>query len=102
MHANHYHDAELGSHSRVPPPENSAAREGLLNGFLRPKLGSLTLEDMMAGLRLGGGEHPVCRPRPEDPSAVTTCAAAIICPQRRTMWVAPGNPAETEFEAVYS
>lgn len=100
VHANHYHDAGLVELSREPAGENTRAREDLLDGFLRPKLGVLTVEDLMAGLQLAEGPHPVCRPRPEDPNVVNTCAAAIICPQRRTMWVAPGNPAETEFEAV--
>ena len=100
VHANHYHNADLGALSRIPAGENSLAREALLEGFLRPKVGSLTLEDMIAGVRLNEGSHPICRPRPDDPNTVSTCGAAIICPQRRTMWVAAGHPAENEFEEI--
>ena len=72
----------------------------MLDGFLRPRVGGLTLEDMIVGLRLDEGPHPICRARIDDPHGFTTCAAAIICPQRGTMWVAAGNPAEVEFEAT--
>ncbi len=100
VHANHYHDAELAGLAREPSSINSLAREALLDGFLRERAGDLTLEHFIEGLRLDEGEHPVCRAPVDDPDAVTTCAAAIICPQRRAMWIAPGNPATTEFEEV--
>ncbi len=100
VHTNHYHDAGLAELSREAAGENSLAREQLLDGFLRPRVGGLTLEDMIAGLRLDEGPHPVCRARPDDPNAVTTCGAAIMCPQRGTMWVATGHPAEVEFEKI--
>ncbi|MGD9497842.1 MAG: C45 family autoproteolytic acyltransferase/hydrolase [Armatimonadota bacterium] len=100
VHANHYHDAELSALAREPSSVNSVAREALLDAYLRERLGALTLPDMMTGLRLQEGEHPVCRPPVHDPDAVTTCAAAIICPQRHKLWLAPGNPAVTEFEEV--
>ncbi len=102
VHANHYHAPELMDVSRQPAGENSRVREELLDGFLRPKVGALTLDDMVAGMRLSQGDHPVCRARPDDPHGITTCAAAITCPQRGTMWVAAGNPAEVEFEAVFA
>jgi hypothetical protein len=54
----------------------------------------------MEGLCLKEGRHPVCRPPVDDPEAGTTCGAAIICPQLRKMWIAPGNPRTTEFEEV--
>lgn len=100
VHANHYRDPELIALVGERAGENTRAREELLDGFLRPRAGRLTLEDMMAGLRLTEGPHPVCRPRPADPKAVSTCAAAIMCPQRRTIWIAAGHPAEAEFEAL--
>lgn len=102
VHANHYHDPDLAQLSRAPAGENTRAREELLDGFLRPKLGALTLEDMITGLRLDEGPHPICRPPNDDPTGFTTCAAAVICPQRRTIWLAPGNPGRTEFEALYA
>lgn len=100
VHANHYHDPDLLELSASEPADNSIAREAMLDGYLRERAGKLTLEHFMAGLRLQEGEHPVCRPPVEDPEAGTTCAAAIICPQLRKMWVAPGNPATTEFEEI--
>jgi len=100
VHANHYHDEALGELSREAPGVNSLAREEALDGYLRERVGELTLEDLIEGLRLQEGEHPVCRPPADDPDEVTTCAAAIMCPQRRKMWVATGNPATTEFEEV--
>lgn len=100
VHANHYHDADLSTLARAPSTVNSIAREELLDGYLRERVGALTLDDLMAGLRLQEGEHPVCRPPVDDPEATTTCAAAIMCPQRRKLWLAPGNPAVTEFEEV--
>ncbi len=100
VHANHYHDAALAGLAREPSGVNSLAREALLDGFLRERAGELALEHFIEGLRLREGEHPVCRAPVDDPDEGTTCAAAIICPQRRVMWVAPGNPATTEFEEV--
>ncbi|MGC9318858.1 MAG: C45 family autoproteolytic acyltransferase/hydrolase, partial [Armatimonadota bacterium] len=100
VHANHYHDEELRELEVGEPSENSLAREALLDGYLRERAGELTLEDLMAGLRLDEGEHPVCRPPADDPDATTTCAAAIMCPQLRKMWVAPANPATAEFEEI--
>lgn len=100
VHANHYHDAELEELSTGPAGDNTLAREALLDAFLRERVGKLTLETMIEGLRLDEGEHPVCRPPVEDPDEATTCAAAIICPQLRKMWIAPGNPGTTEFEEV--
>lgn len=100
VHANHYHDPTLGGLAREAPSENSRTREALLDGYLRERIGELTLEHFIEGLRLTDGEHPVCRPPVEDPDEVTTCAAAIVCPQRRKMWVAPGNPATTKFKEI--
>ncbi len=100
VHANHYQDADLEELSTGPAGDNTLGREALLDGFLRERVGELTLDDMMAGLRLDEGEHPVCRPPIDDPDEVTTCAAAIMCPELRKMWIADGNPGETEFEEV--
>ena len=100
VHANHYSDARLAELSREPAGDNTLAREALLDGYLRERVGELTLETMIAGMRLAEGEHPVCRAPVDDPDAVTTCAAAIICPELRKMWIAPGNPGTTEFEEV--
>ena len=102
VHANHYHDPGLGELARQPASENSLVREKLLDDFLRPKLGALTLDDLIAGMRLTQGPHPVCRPPVADPDDYTTCAAAIICPQRRSIWIAPANPAQVEFEEVHA
>jgi len=99
VHANHYHDAGLAGMAREPASENSQARELALRSHLLPRLGEITLEDLMAGLRLRESEHPLCRPSAE-PEEVTTCAAAIMCPERRAMWVALGNPRTTDFEEV--
>ncbi len=99
VHANHYHGPDLAELSRQPASENSQAREIALHGYLWPRAGRIELEDLVAGLRLHQGAHPVCRP-PAEASEVTTCAAAIICPQRRTMWVAIANPATVEFEEI--
>ncbi|MGI5818478.1 MAG: C45 family autoproteolytic acyltransferase/hydrolase [Armatimonadota bacterium] len=100
VHANHYHDGELAELSRNEAGENSIAREGMLDGYLRERVGELTLEHFIEGLRLSEGRHPVCRPPTDDPDAGTTCAAAIICPELRKAWLAPGNPATTDFEEV--
>jgi len=99
VHANHYHDLGLTELSREPPSENSQAREITLHGWLQPRLGRLDLEAFIEGLRLRQGTHPVCRP-PAEPNEVTTCAAAIMCPQRRKMWVAIANPRTVDFEEV--
>ena len=100
VHANHYHDEALLALSRGEPRENSLTREATLDGYLRERAGELTVDDLIAGLRLSDGEHPICRPPAEDPSGGTTCAAAVICPQLRKIWVAPGNPGTTDFEEV--
>ncbi|NLO04732.1 MAG: hypothetical protein GX131_02765 [candidate division WS1 bacterium] len=100
IHANHYHDADLLELSREVPGDNSLAREAMMDGYLRERIGKLTLEHFIEALRLQEGNHPVCRQPVDDPSGVTTCAAAIICPQMRKMWIAPGNPRTTEFEEV--
>ncbi len=100
VHANHYHDEALGALSREEPSENSLAREALLDGFLRERAGELTPEQLMEALRLAEGEHPVCRPPVDDPDEVTTCAAAIMCPELRRMWLAVGNPAQSQFHEV--
>ncbi|MEA3402501.1 MAG: C45 family peptidase, partial [Armatimonadota bacterium] len=100
VHANHYHDGEVGELAVEEPSDNSLAREALLDGYLRERVGELTLEHLMAGLRLDEGEHPVCRPPADDPDKPTTCAAAIMCPQLRKMWVAPASPATAEFEEI--
>jgi len=99
VHANHYHDSALAELSRQAASENSQAREMAVHGYLWPRIGRVQLEDLMACLRLHQGAHPVCRP-PAEPEEATTCAAAIICPQRRTMWVAIANPGTVEFEEV--
>ncbi len=100
VHANHYHDPTLEELSDGPAGDNTLGREALLDGYLRERAGNLTLETMIAGLRLDQGAHPVCRPPADDPDGVTTCAAAIMCPEMRKMWIASGNPGETEFEEV--
>ena len=100
VHANHYHDARLSELASSEASENSLAREGMLDGYLRERVGDLTLECFMEGLCLKEGRHPVCRPPVDDPEAGTTCGAAIICPQLRKMWIAPGNPRTTQFEEV--
>lgn len=100
VHANHYHDAELGELSTGAPGDNTLAREALLDGYLRERVGDLTLEHFMHGLRLREGKHPVCRPPVDEPHDATTCAAAIMCPELRKMWIADGNPGETEFHEV--
>ncbi|MBD3293712.1 MAG: hypothetical protein GF393_12365 [Armatimonadia bacterium] len=104
VHANHYQDAELGEFEEPldkQATENSMAREALLDGFLRERVGELTPEDLVKGLRLDEGEHPVCRAPVDDPDEITTCAAAIMCPELRKMWIAGGNPAEAPFEEVH-
>ncbi len=100
VHANHYHDRSLGDMARAEPGENTLTRKALLDGYLRERGGELTLEDMIAGLRLDEGDHPVGRPPVDDPHEGTSCAAAIICPQLRKLWIAPGNPTTTDFTEV--
>ena len=99
VHANHYHDPDLAEMSRQPASENSFARELTLDGFLRPHLGELDLDAFIEGLSLRQGAHPVCRP-PAEPNEATTCAAAVMCPEQRKMWVATANPRTTEFEEI--
>lgn len=100
VHANHYQDPELEELSDGPAGDNTLAREALLDGYLRERVGDLTLETMIEGVRLDEGEHPVCRAPVDDPDEVTTCAAAIMCPELRKMWIASGNPGEANFEEV--
>jgi len=100
VHANHYQNPDLEELSDGPAGDNTLGREAMLDGFLRERVGELTLETLMDGMRLQEGEHPVCRAPVDDPDEVTTCAAAIMCPELRKMWIADGNPRETEFEEV--
>ena len=100
VHANHYQDPQLEELSDGPAGDNTLAREALLDGFLRERVGELTQETLVEGMRLREGEHPVCRAPVDDQDEVTTCAAAIMCPELRKMWIASGNPGTTEFEEV--
>lgn len=58
VHANHYQDAELEELSDGPAGDNTLAREAMLDAFLRERVGKLTLDTMMEGLRLNEGGAP--------------------------------------------
>lgn len=97
-HTNHYLSPRL--REREVPGAVSASSTWRLTRMLHvlsEQAGQITPECMMQAMSdtQGEGECRICRIDPRDPAP--TCAAALMCPQERKMWVAAGQPTVEGF-----
>ena len=88
-HANHYEAAELKELESQPPGQSSLARKERLAALLHDAEGAIDVARLHQCLSdTEGGEHgSICRH-----GQARTCAAAIICPQERGLFLCQGPP----------
>ncbi len=93
-HANHYEAITLKGLEREPPTANSLARRERLTARLRQAAGAIDFPKLreILSYRREGDEGSLSRH--ED---IRTCAAAVLCPERRTVWFCQGPPDVNEF-----
>ena len=91
-HANHYTSERLqNAYAAREPDGNSVGREERLRTELSHPAGKLALAQIAGALSFHGGDHDmICR----HGDRTCTCAAAIMCPDTRTIWMTAGNPCE--------
>lgn len=77
--------------------ESTFARWNRMTRLLHEQAGAITPAVLMELLtdETGDGDRRVCRRDPND--TLRTCAAIVASPATRTLWVAPGPPAEATF-----
>lgn len=101
IHTNHYLDPELAAIGPAPS-EGSLARRERLRQLLteRPPQG---VADVMEILRdHGSAPQAIClHPDPEEGDEASAVMFSMVAElEAGRMWVAPGNPCETEYEEV--
>lgn len=98
VHTNHYRDGELAEQvGEMTPGANSAGRQDCMETLASGLTAGTTATDISQLLRNHDGEHVICR-HAKSPSDAATLAAVVMCPERREMLVAVGNPCTSEFE----
>lgn len=97
-HTNHYLTPRL--QALAVPGEvitSSTWRLTRMLHVLAEQAGQITPESMMRAMSddSGQGACRICRNDPTD--LAPTCAAAVLCPQQRRMWIAAGEPKVEKF-----
>ena len=93
-HANHYVDKGLAEYTVTEGGEHSLTRETRMWELLREAAGGLDAQGAAELLR--DHEAPICC-HTDEPDGSRTCAAVVMCPSERTMWITAGNPCEEEM-----
>ena len=93
-HANHYEAAPLQPLEAEPPGACSIERKRRLSQLLEAAAGAIDMERLheILSYRKAGDEGSLSRH-----GDVKSCAAAIMCPQRREVWLCQGPPDVGEF-----
>ena len=88
-HANHYEAAELKQWEAQPPGQSTLARKARLAALLSAAEGEINVARLHQCLSdTEGGEHgSICRH-----GQACTCAAAVMCPQERELFLCQGTP----------
>ncbi len=100
-HTNHYLDAELARVAPAPS-EGSTARLTRLRELLSEKAPK-TPEEVMEILRdHGSAPQSIClHPDPSEGDEASAVVFSMVAElEERRVWVAPGNPCETDYEEV--
>ncbi|MBN1669623.1 MAG: hypothetical protein JXR37_01225 [Kiritimatiellae bacterium] len=95
-HANHYDHRILARELVAERTPNSVARSSQMWRLLSREAGRLG-PDSLAQL-LCDHEAPICR-HTDLPDEPRTCAAALMCPPDRKIWLLHGNPCEQQMQA---
>lgn len=100
-HTNHCLHECTAESERIDGPVgrlSSKIRQQQATRFLESRIPSVSKEDLFDLTRWEepGEEHNICM-RPVEGYDVQTCAAAIMNPSRRQMWVLKGRPVESEY-----
>ena len=93
-HANHYQSEQLKPLEADPPTVCSLEREKRLSGLLADAAGQIDaakLQELLS-YRKEGDEGTLNRH-----AEIRSCAAAIMCPERREVWFCQGPPDVSEF-----
>jgi len=94
-HANHFQSEELKGLQTGQPGPNSLRRESRLGARLAQEAGRIDVSVLHEILSDREGA-PDCLCRHDDGNA-RTCAAAIMCPDRREIWACQGPPDMTRL-----
>ncbi len=88
-HANHYETAQLTPLAMNPPGRNSLERKRRLSDLLAQAAGQIDVPRLIEILsyRKEGDDGSISRH-----GSGCTCAAAIMCPERREVWFCQGPP----------
>ncbi len=91
VHANHYISPTLKGFSRNKPGVSSLSRQGRLTSILKSAFGSIDIAFLQKALSDRENEpHCICRHGENE--AAKTCAAIIMAPSQRQIWVVAGPP----------
>ena len=94
-HANHYNDPGLAAYVGETAGEGSLKREARMWELLHEGAGGLDAGSL--GNVLQDHEAPICCHATDPEHGGRTCAAVVMCPADRAMWVTRGNPCEEDM-----
>lgn len=96
-HANHYEAEALKGLQMDAPGKSSLARKERLSALLSDAEGAIDVARLHECLSdtCGGEETGICRH-----GEVRSCAAAVMCPQRREVWACQGPPDVNELARI--
>lgn len=98
VHTNHYRNAALGAEvGETTPSANSLGRQTRMEALVAGLGTRAAGHDLARLLQDHEGEEMICRHTTEVTGAATL-GAAVMCPDRREMLVAVGNPCTSAFE----
>lgn len=102
VHTNHCLGSGLGAHERTDSfigRESSRERFRQATRFLSELKTGIQVGDLMklTALEPDGARHSVCM-KPVPDFDMQTCAAIVMRPDSREVWIAKGRPAESSYE----